>query len=170
MPKSPDCPRCNKQLVIPDATTVKEFVKQARQVWYSAHPKGRVGRPQVPPAAVRNIARMLAEGADVPSIMKAFPVVSKTTVDRIREGSRALACIIQASHRMADGDVRDREWRAAIRRAHGVRPEWRDAIILGWSDAITLNRLIDPIDPAHPFAPQPVDPEHKPVLVRGRLK
>ena len=170
MPTRPDCPRCHTHLVIPDATTEKEFVEQARRVWHAAHPKKPVGRPQVLPAMVRGIAKMLAEGDDIPKIRKTFPGVSKTTVDRVRADSRALACFIPDGHRMANGDVRDREWKTAQRRAKGIRPEWREAIILGWSDAITLNNLIDPIDPADPFAPQPVDPRHAPDVVRGRLK
>jgi len=128
------------------------------------------GRPQVDVVTVRGIAKMSAERVDIPTIRETFPSVSKTTVDRIRTDSRALACVIQASHRMDNGDVREKEWKAALRRAQGVRPEWRDAIILGWSDAIGLKSLIDPIDPANPFAPLLVDPLHRPELVRGKLE
>ena len=170
MPKSSDCPRCKTQLVIPDATTEKEFIEQARRVWHAAHPKKPVGRPQVLSAMVRGIAKMLAEGADIPTIRKTFPDVSKTTADRIRSDSRALALTIPDSLRTADGDVRGREWRAAIRRAHGIRLEWREPIMLGWVDAILEGDIVDPLDPANPFARQPVDPQHKPVLVRGRWK
>lgn len=169
MPKSSDCPRCQTQLVIPDATTEKEFVEQARRVWHAAHPKKPVGRPQVLLAMVQGIAKMIAEGADIPTIRKTFPDVSKTTADRIRADSRALALTIHDSLRMEDGDVRDKEWKAALRRAHGIRPEWREPIIKGWCDAILEDDIVDPLDPANPFARQPVDPLHKPVLVRGKL-
>lgn len=170
MPKSPDCPRCTNQLVIPNAQTLKEFTKQARQVWHSAHPKAHVGRPQVHPEMVRAIVKMLVEGTDISSIMKTL-TVRKTTVERIRSDSHALALTIRDSERMADGDVREAEWRTAIKRAHGVRPEWRKAIIRGWYEAIPLNDIVDPIDPTHPFAPQRVDPLHDPVLlIRDRYK
>ena len=153
MPKSPDCHRCKKQIVIPDATTEKEFVKQARRVWHSAHPNKPVGRPQVLPATVRGIAKMLAKGFDIPTIRETFPSVSKTTADRIRTDYRALSLTIPDGHRMEDGYVRNKEWKAALRRARGIRPEWREPIILGIADTILFDDLIDPIDPANPFAP-----------------
>lgn len=112
---------------------------------------------------------MLAEGVDIATIRKTFPI-SKTTADRIRADYRALTLTITDSHRMEDGHVRDREWKAAIRRARGIRPEWRESIILGMADTMLLDDLVDPIDPANPFAPQQVDPRHKPDLVRSRLK
>ncbi len=127
------------------------------------------GRPQVPLATVQGIAKMLAEGVDIATIRKTFPI-SKTTADRIRADYRALTLTITDSHRMEDGHVRDREWKAAIRRARGIRPEWRESIILGMADTMLLDDLVDPIDPANPFAPQQVDPRHKPDLVRSRLK
>ena len=55
---------------------------------------------------VREIVKMLAEGADIPTIRKTFPGASKTTADHIRTDSRASAYIIPDGHRMADGDVR----------------------------------------------------------------
>ena len=153
MPKSPDCQRCKKQLVVPDATTGKEFVEQARRIWHSAHPNNPVGRPQVLPATVRGIAKMLAGGADIPTIRGTFPSVSKTTADRIRTDCRALFLTIPDSHRMDDRYVRDKEWKIALRRARSIRPEWREQIILGMADSILFDDLIDPIDPANPFAP-----------------
>ena len=112
----------------------------------------------------------VSRGDDIPTIIKTFPDVSKTTADRIRTDYRALTLTIPDSLRMEDGDVRDKEWKAALRRARGIRPEWREPIILGMVDAISFDDLVDPIDPANPFAPQQVDPRHKPNLVRGRLK
>ena len=147
----------------------KRSLHDALGLEHHTYSKPRRGRPQVPFATVRGIARLLTEGSDLSVIKERFPV-SKTTLDRIRTDYRALTFTIPEGHRMDDGDVREKEWRMAVRRAQGIRPEWRAAIILGLSDYITSDMLIDPIDLANPFAPQQVDPLHKPDLIRGKLK
>jgi hypothetical protein len=42
---------------------------------------------------------------------------------------------------MDDGEVRDKEWKIALRRARGIRPEWRAPIILGMADTILFDNM-----------------------------
>ena len=74
MPTSPDCPRCHTHLVIPDATTEKEFVKQARRVWHAAHPKKSVGQPKTPLETTVSIIEMLFNGQSVKDTSKTLDV------------------------------------------------------------------------------------------------
>jgi hypothetical protein len=148
----------------------KESLLHALRLIPSTGAKRRRGNQPVSLESVRGIAKMLGKKASIPDILKSFDV-SKTTIDRVRTEYRALTCNVPESWRDEDGGVRKDQWKKILRRARNIDPpEWADPIILGLCDAIAeggAGEILDPIDPANPFAPLPVDPDHKPELVRS---
>jgi hypothetical protein len=124
---------------------------------------------------IRAISRMLTQKFDVPTIaMKTKR--SKTTVDRVRADYRVITLDEAKSHIEKGEYLPDIEFNIAERRAKTIPADVRTAIIQGIVDAIPLEAIVDPVplDPRLAFAPQQVEPEHKPpsshVVYRIRRK
>jgi hypothetical protein len=115
--------------------------------------KRRPGNQPLSLKTVRAIAKMLADGADVPTIMKSC-AVSKTTTDRVKTEYRALFSTAPGSWRQEDGYIPDHLWKKIVNRACNIEPpEWRKPIILGVCDSFRLEDLIDAINPRQPVCP-----------------
>ncbi len=128
------------------------------------------GRPAVPSAKISTIARLLTRKASMAAIMKAVGL-SKSTVNRVRADYNAVTYETALRRVGIEGEMlRDREYRVAETRARKVPPRVRTAIIQGIANAIKLKDLLAPApsDPHHMYAPQVVEPEHAPVLLRGK--
>lgn len=83
MTKKSDGPSGKNHLVVPDATTITAFVKQARQVWHAAHPNRRQGGHPLVESELALAAQTL-----VCKELKAKPgtqLFSKETARRLRQ-------------------------------------------------------------------------------------
>lgn len=127
-------------------------------------------KPKITPRQVTAIAKQLAKNVPVSEIANAVKV-SQTTVERVRADYNAIT-FRTALARLAPGDyLADIEHKHAERRARGVSKAWRDAILKGMSDSISLEDLLDPLpdDPRRVFVPHKVDPKHNPVVLLSEL-
>jgi hypothetical protein len=122
-------------------------------------------KQKITPRQVKSISRMLAANEPVAKIVKAVKV-SQTTVERVRADYRAVT-FEAALDRLDKGDyLPDIEYKRAEIRARIVPPDVRTAIIAGIIEAkLRAEDILDevPKDPRLAFAPQEVEPEHKPV-------
>jgi len=135
------------------------------------------GRPPVSDRKVRAISRMLTRKADVPTISRAVGL-SQTTVERLRADYRAITLEEALSHIEKGEYLPDIEYNIAERRARTISAKVRAAILKGIVDAIPAEDIVDPVplDPRLAFAPQQVDPDHKPPScpqphpIRGKVR
>ena len=120
---------------------------------------------------------MLTQKVDTSTIAKKTKR-SKTTVEKVRADYRAITLDEALSHIEKGEYLPDIEYNIAERRARTISPNVRAAIIKGIADAIPAKGIIEPVplDPRLAFAPQQVEPEHKPPLSltlhpkRGKLR
>ena len=121
------------------------------------------GRPPVTPKKVRTIAKMLTQKVDLATISRTTKL-SLTTVVRKRADYRAITLDEALSHIEEGEYLPDIEYHDAEERARRIPEKVRAAIIQGIVDAIPVTDILDPVplDPRLAFAPQQVEPDHKP--------
>lgn len=100
-------------------------------------------KPTVSPRKVQAIAKRLTQNVPPPEIAKAVKV-SLSTVERVRADYRAFTYDAALARLDPGAYLEDPEYKQAERRAKGIAPAWRKAIIEGIADAITPDDLLDP--------------------------
>ena len=113
----------------------------------------------------RAISKLLTQKVDV-SIIAKKTKRSKATVEHVRADYRAITLDEPLSHIDKGEVLPDIEHHDAEERVRRIPPMVRTAIIKWIADTIVVEDIVDPVplDPRLAFAPQQVEPEHKPPL------
>jgi len=133
-------------------------------------------KPKITPSQVTAIVKRLANAKRLDKAASASEIaetvkVSQTTVERVRADYNAITLQNELSRLAPDDSLADIEYKRAERRARGVNKVWRDAIVKGMRDSISLKDLIDPLpdDPRRVFVPHKADPQHDSVVLLSAL-
>ena len=133
-------------------------------------------KPKITPSQVTAIVKRLANAKRLDKAAFASEIaetvkVSQTTVERVRADYNAITLQNELSRLAPDDSLADIEYKRAERRARGVNKVWRDAIVKGMRDSISLKDLIDPLpdDPRRASVLYEVDPQHAPVVLSRAL-
>jgi len=117
------------------------------------------------------LSRWLRVGRSRRSVKAGLCVQEPDRVERVRADYNAITLQNELSRLAPDDSLADIEYKRAERRARGVNKVWRDAIVKGMRDSISLKDLIDPLpdDPRRVFVPHKADPQHDPVVLLSAL-
>ena len=132
MAKSPDCPRCKKQLVIPDAPTWREFLDQAARIWQAAHPRPKKAKRTRgrPPELVEFANDLVLK--EVTKVTARAGVSRKSAIDRWA-----------SSLEIVENLTKTLELKLAEQDSHHERFTVRRAIKLALGDLKSLSAITD---------------------------